>query len=229
MSLVPTPDLQDCWNQVGVQGDASCPRLAEVSHCRNCPVYSSAAARLLHGEPPADYLTEWTRRLAQPRTTAQTAATRSVMIFRVGPEWLALPATIFQEIAEPRPIHSLPHRRGKILKGLVNIRGELVICVSLGGTLGIEDSGGPEGRNGQRRHTVYERLLVVATPGGRLAFPVAEVHGIEAFPPTHAQPVPETLALASARYTGGILAWTGRSVGLLDHESLFATLNRSLS
>ena len=228
MSLVPAPELQDCWNQVGAQGDASCPRLTEVSHCRNCPVYSSAAARLLHGEPPAAYLREWTERLAEPRPVVEAARTQAVMIFRLGAEWLALPAGIFQEIAEPRPIHSLPHRRGKILKGLVNIRGELVICVSLGGTLGIEETAVAEGRNGQQRHTVYERLVVVGTAGGRLAFPVTEVHGIEAFAPAQCQPVPETLALASARYTCGILLWKSRSVGYLDDDSLFITLNRSL-
>lgn len=227
MSLMPTPELQDCWNQVGVQGDATCPRLAEVSHCRNCPVYTSAAARLLHGQPPADYLREWTVRLAQPLPRAGSTANRAFMLFRLGAEWFALPAAIFQEVAEPRPIHSLPHRRGKILKGLVNIRGELVICVSLGGTLGVEETSGP-GQDGGR-HTVYARLLVVGTPGGRLAFPVAEVHGIEAFGADLVQPVPETLALSSARYTAGIMPWQGRSVGCLDPDSLFSTLNRSLA
>ena len=228
MSLVPPPALQDCWNQVGVQGDTSCPRLREVSHCRNCPVYASAAARLLHGEPPADYLDEWTARLAQPRVTAAAAQTEAVMIFRLGAEWLALPAAIFQEVAEPRPIHALPHRRGKILKGLVNIRGELVICVSLGGTLGVEEADLAAGAGRGGRQTVYTRLLVVTTPGGRLAFPVTEVHGIETFASAQRQPVPETLALASVRYTDGILGWKGHSVGLLDEKTLFDNLNRSL-
>ena len=227
MMLTPSPVLQDCWNRIGVQGDMTCPRLAEVSHCRNCPVYSAAAAHLLHDEPPAEYLREWTDRLAEPLPAVKTEQSQAVMIFRIGAEWLALPAAIFQEVAEPRPIHSLPHRRGKILKGLVNIRGELVLCVSLGGALGIEEQAGAAGRNGQR-HTVYERLIVVGTPGGRLAFLVSEVHGIETFAPTDLRAVPETLALASARYTGGILAWKDRTVGCLDDQPLFATLNRSL-
>jgi chemotaxis-related protein WspD len=228
MSLVPTLALQDCWNQAGVWGDSTCPRLAEVAHCRNCPVYSAAAARLLHGEPPAEYLRECTERLAQPRPTSAEAKTEAVMIFRLGPEWLGLPAAVFQEVAEPRPIHSLPHRRGKILKGLVNIRGELILCVSLGGTLRLEEAPDANARNGQTDR-VYERLLVVATPGGRLAFPVAEVYGIEPFAPGQLQPIPETLALASARFTKGILPWKGRSVGCLDDKALFQTLNRSLA
>ena len=137
-------------------------------------------------------------------------------------------ADVVEVVAEPRPVHSLPHRRGKILKGLVNIRGELILCVSLAGTLRIDDQvNAAHGRNGETR-TVYERLLVVGTPGGRLAFPVSEVHGIESFAPAHLQPIPETLALSAGRFTRGILAWKGRSVGCLDGGPLFQTLNRSL-
>ena len=226
MSLVPTPALQDCWNQVGVWGDSSCPRLAETVHCRNCPVYASASARLLHGEPPADYLREWTERLAQPRPAAESAKTVSVMIFRLGPEWFALSARVFQEVAEPRPVHSLPHRRGKVVRGVVNIRGELVVCVSLGGALRVEETAGVNGHG--PTGTVYERLLVVATPAGRLAFAVSEVHGIEGFAPDQVLPVPETVALASARFTRGVLPWQGRRVGYVDDDLLFQNLNRSL-
>ena len=226
MSLLPTAGLQDCWNQVGVQGDGTCPRLDEFFHCRNCPVYRSAAARGLHGEPPADYLAEWTARLAEPPAATSEPNTASVMIFRLGAEWLALPASIFQEVAEPRPVHSLPHRRGKGLQGLVNVRGELVVCVSLAGTLGIDENSAVVAAD--THHMVYRRLVVVGTDGGRLAFPVTEVHGIEGFAPSQLRPVPATLGLSSSRYTRGILAWQGRRVGCLDSVALFTTLNRSL-
>ena len=33
-------DLDDCWNRIGVRGDRSCPELARVIHCHNCPVFS---------------------------------------------------------------------------------------------------------------------------------------------------------------------------------------------
>ena len=233
MSLVPTAAWQDCWNQTGVQGDATCPRLREVSHCRNCPVYSNAASRLLGSEPPEDYLVEWSVRLAAPPPAPEAARTAVLMIFRLGAEWLALPAAVFQEVAEPRPAHSLPHRRGRVLRGVVNIRGELVVCVSLGGALGLEEAApaptrGVNGDGGNRPGPVYGRLVVVGTPGGRLAFAVSEVSGIEAFAPTQLRPVPETLALANARFTARVLSWRGHTVGCLDDGPLFASLNRSL-
>lgn len=222
MSLLPSACLQDCWNGIGVWGDSSCPRLAECAHCRNCPVYSSAAAKLLHGEPPAEYLQEWRRRLAQPRVKVESSQSQAVMIFRLGGEWLALSATAFQEVAEPRPVHSLPHRRGGALEGLVNIRGELIVCVALGHMLGI-NAAGQDRQPGER-----ERLLVVSTDGGRLAFKVHEAHGIVNFEADQLKPAPETLALASSRFTRGLLSWNGRSVGRLDDQFLFYTLNRSL-
>ena len=42
----------DCWNRIGVRGDASCPELADCAHCRHCATYSASAARLL-------YVTSW--------------------------------------------------------------------------------------------------------------------------------------------------------------------------
>ena len=48
--------LNDCWNKIGVRGDGSCPELERHAHCRNCPVYSAAAAQLLDAELPAGHL-----------------------------------------------------------------------------------------------------------------------------------------------------------------------------
>ena len=45
-------DVDDCWNRIGIRGDQSCPKLPEYVHCRNCPVYASAARRLLDRLPP---------------------------------------------------------------------------------------------------------------------------------------------------------------------------------
>jgi len=47
--------IDDCWNEIGVRGDRSCPRLKEHGHCRNCPVFSSAAAVRLDAQLPTDY------------------------------------------------------------------------------------------------------------------------------------------------------------------------------
>ncbi|MBI3900007.1 MAG: purine-binding chemotaxis protein CheW [Gammaproteobacteria bacterium] len=212
--------IDDCWNKIGVHGDSSCPQLAQHIHCRNCPVFAAAATELLDGELPADYLQEWTRHFAQSQQIGQLN-TESAVIFRIGVEWLALPTALFNEVAEHRAIHVLPHRRSSMILGLANVRGELLICVALDQTLGLEVVA-----ESKRER---QRLLVTSHEGNRLAFPVDEVHGTHRFHPQELMSVPATVAKATATYTKAILPWQQKSVGLLDHQLLFYTLNRGLA
>ncbi|MEQ1862405.1 MAG: chemotaxis protein CheW [Chthoniobacteraceae bacterium] len=218
-------NLHDCWNSIGVQGDGSCPELARAVHCRNCPVYSGAAAALLDREIDDEYLTRWA---GHYRATKQdtTLGTDSVVIFRIGPEWLALPARVFEEVCALRPIHSLPHRRNGHVLGVVNVRGALLVCVSLHSLLAIDRA--PDTKHAHR-HLVHERLLVTSRDGERLAFPVDEIHGIHRCHPEQLGAVPATIAKSTATYTRAILPWQERSVGLLDDQFVFYSLNKSIA
>ena len=53
--------------------------------------------------------------------------------------------------------------------------------------------------------------------------------GIHRFQQQELKETPVTVARANASYTQGIFLCQGKSVGFLDADSLFATLNRSLS
>lgn len=186
---------------------------------------ATGALLLLDRETPADYLREWTERIAQAKKV-EDGGTDSALVFRIGTEWLALPTQIFQQVAEQCPVHSLPHRVDGIVKGVVNIRGELLVCVSLGAALGLEKEPGSARDSGRR---VYARLLVVNRGGNRLAFPVDEVLGVHRYHPRELRPVPATLSESKVTYTIGLLPWRDRTVGCLDDELLFYTLNRSLA
>uniref|UniRef100_A0ACD5GP87 Uncharacterized protein n=1 Tax=Desertifilum tharense IPPAS B-1220 TaxID=1781255 RepID=A0ACD5GP87_9CYAN len=74
---------EDCWQQIGVQGDRSCPQLDIYIHCRNCPVYTSAGRALLEREVPADYLAERTELLTQVKLE-EAVDSLSLCIFRLG-------------------------------------------------------------------------------------------------------------------------------------------------
>ena len=224
-----SPELEDvvveafaCWNKIGVQGDATCPELRKFVHCRNCPVHANAALQLLDRPLLPNCRREWTEHFAQPKTIA-APATGSALVFRIKAEWLALPTQAFQEVAEHRPVHSLPHRRQNPVLGLVNIRGELLICVSLGRLLGLERT--PSGHTARQ---VHERLLVANWHGNRLVFPADEVRGIHRFQMSELKEPPAILAKSNLSYTQGLLPWQGRTVGFLDADHLFSSLNRSL-
>jgi chemotaxis-related protein WspD len=216
-------EFRACWNEIGVQGNATCPELQQFIHCHNCPVYSNAGVQLLDRPLLPEYRRAWTEQFAQKKQLASPAR-HSALLFRIDAEWLALPTPAFQEVAEPRPVHSLPNRRRGSVLGLVNVRGELLICVSLGHLLGLDKS--PSRETPSR---AYARLLVAKWDGHRFVFPTDEVCGILRFQTPELQEPPAILAKSRLSYTQGIIHWQDRSVGLLDANLLFSSLNRSLT
>lgn len=219
---------QPCWKQSGIWGDRSCPELVKQAHCWNCAIYSAAAAQLLDRESPPGYWEDWTARMALPRPVTQKDI-QSVAIFRLGNEWLALPTLVCDEVSEVRPVHSLPHRRGARVKGLVNIRGEILICLALGEWLGLEAaSEEPKGRQ-ESHKPASARFLVTVHNGHRLVFGVEEIAGVHHFPLEALQPPPATVALAPHKFVRGLIAWRDRQVGVLDDDLLFASIKQDLA
>lgn len=214
----------DCWQQIGIWGNGSCQELQVHLHCRSCPVYAAAAMRLLDSRPPSDYRREWTERIAE--LAAVTAAGTPMLVFRIGDEWLALGIGAMEEVGQTRPIHTLPHQREGVLLGVVNVRGELLVCVSVGRLLGIEKG---VGAGALLPKASASRLLVVSYQGERYAFPVTEVRGVQhlALPEASVESSTGDRILRTAGR--GRAAWRGQSVCCLDEEKLFAALSRSLA
>jgi chemotaxis-related protein WspD len=218
----PVSRVDDCWNKIGVHGDASCPELKRHAHCRNCPTFTTAALALLERDPPPGYIGDWTRHFAQSKQDKEFG-TLSAIVFRLGAEWFALPTLAFDEVAEQRTIHSLPHRRNGIVLGLVNVRGELLICVSLSKMLGMKGTVPPK----PLRQS--EQLVIMRNERGRMAFPVDEVQSIHRYHPRDLKSVPATIVKAAAAYTKAVLPWHDNLVGLLDDQLILRTLNGSVA
>lgn len=216
-----TQDAVDCWNHIGVAGDRTCERLGEHVHCRNCPVFSQAAARFLDRDVAREQVAEWTRLIARPAPMRERDS-QSVVIFRLGPEWLALRTEVFAEVAGTRTVHALPHRRSPVLQGVVNLNGTLVVCVSLAVLLAIDVSAQPRADLGQ---LVHPRLLVLQHGRARIATPVDEVQAVHRHHPRDVRPVPSTVSGAAASHSRGVLSYLDRSVGLLDEAALFSSLD----
>ncbi len=148
------------------------------------------------------------------------------MVFRVGPEWFALATVNFKEVVPLRKTHPLPHRRNQIVLGLVNVRGSLLVSVSLQQLLGLSGTDGVEDKSDRLRHP---QLLVVRWEGRSLVFPVDEVLGVHRYQRSQLKDVPATVAKATATYTKSMLLWRERSIGLLDDQLLFYSINRNLA
>ena len=207
----------DCWNEIGVRGDRSCPELDVVGHCHNCPVFAAAGRRCLDNPSPEGYLEEWTARLAEP-VEDSGAGGGTTLLFRLAEEWLALPVQSVVEVTMPRPVHRVPHRGG-LLDGVLNIRGELHLCVRVGELLGLAAAGAS--RSGDSGKS---RLVVIGKGADCWAFLADEVDRVRRYRARELSPVPVTVGRAANRFTRGVLTANSKSVGLLDAARLFEAI-----
>ncbi|MFC4277641.1 chemotaxis protein CheW [Achromobacter aloeverae] len=226
--------IDDCWNRVGIRGDQSCPLLREHIHCRNCPTYAAAARRLLDRQALASTAANdvtadsGDRAAAGGHAESGHASSLSVLVFRLGAEWLALPTPALAEVSTMRAIHTLPRRSG-VVTGVCNIRGRLLTCISLPALLGLAPSAvpaaGPAALAAPAK--ALPRLLILNSAPRAVVAPVDEVEGIRAYAADALGPVPSTLG--ADRYASAVARHGDRAIGVLDAERVLRAIDRSLA
>lgn len=216
-------DIDDCWNKTGVfrNGNKSCLHLAELGHCLNCEQYANSGRRLLNRPLPDDYRRELSERFRQP-VSHPPKSMELTFIFRAGDEWLGVKSSLINEVVDMGPIHSIPHKSSRIILGIVNMRGRLEICVSIGGILRLAPGAKRQGA------PAPERLIVASKNGQNIVFPVSEVMGPASYPASAVKPLPSTVSGSRAVYIKGLLTVKNREVGILDDSMLFRILARNL-
>jgi chemotaxis-related protein WspD len=158
-----------------------------------------------------DYLDEWARQLRQPELAA-TLLDQTGLAFRIGAEWLMLPTSMVDSIAPMAAAHTLPHRRGAGLSGIVNVGGAIVPAIALDTLLGIDGAAAPAAGG---RH-VFARLLVARVDGQRFALPVADLHGMVRYATGQVQAPAATINKGLQRFLAGVLALEDKMIGVLD-------------
>lgn len=211
-----------CWKQIGIWGDRSCSKLKELIHCRDCAVFSQEGRTLFNREPPQDYLAEWVSLMGQQQQPVSHDE-KIVHVFRLMSEWLALPAHCWVEVVGVRPVRHIPHRSGNILLGLVCVRGEIHLCVSLSNLLGIEKD---ENQADTETQKASSRFCVIKKDGVSWIFPADDVYGLISYSEKDAAPVPSTLAKSFRKFTRGLLSIEGKKIGLLAEALIFDALSR---
>jgi len=211
-------EISDCWNKIGVwrQDHDVCPLLSKVVHCRNCETYINAGLALLDRELPESYTDDTTKTFniaAQDKNIEQV----SCLIFRLGHEWHAIKTVILNEICEISDIHSIPHNKNSILEGLVNIHGEMEICISLAQLI-IKQK--PDNNDNKTR----SRLVVIKLNSGKYAFKACEVMGIYPINTTTLLSPPSTITNANQQLTESIFEFNNQSIGLIDISYLDTAL-----
>lgn len=215
--------LVNCWNQIGVAGDQSCDKLALHVHCRNCDVYAGAAQYNLQRPVVEGYREEWAAHFRKP-LQASTRDDSAALVFRIGREWLALPAALIDSVAPSAAPHRVPHRANAGLLGVVNVGGTLLPSISLAALLGIDQG---DGAKALGRHT-FARLVVMQWEGQAYALPVADLHGIVRYAASTLGLPAATINKGMVRYLTGVLTRDELHIGVLDAALLGHQMARLL-
>ncbi len=208
--------LDHCWRRIGVYGgDQSCPMLVESLHCRNCQVFSDAARTLFDRASEPEPAGEW------QRTAAGQDSVTPALVFRLGQQWLGLPPLLVAEVAARQPIRRLAHRTTGRLEGIVNVRGELHLCVALGELLGL-------GARGEANATA--RMVLVRDSDTKvLAFRCEEVLGLQHFAKGSIEPPPDTLPEPLRECVEGLFpVKDGQHLAMLKGDAVVDLLEQAL-
>lgn len=218
-------EIDDCWIRIGYRGDKSCSLLAEHGHCHNCAHFIAMGRKLLDRPVPEGYLQEQTAYVSREKQTSVDAS-QSIMVFRLHDEWLALPTVCIRDVHNICAIHSLPSMRDSAIKGVVNVQGEVHVCISMSEVLSVRRHNKHEYK-GVRKS--YERLLVIRDGKADYVFIAAELLGSHNYFAEDVNKVPATVSKSTASLLSGVLVIEDRHVGLIDSKKLFATLRKRLS
>ncbi len=215
--------VDDCWNKIGVQGngDRSCVDLDEFVHCRNCNKFISAGRDLLDRAVPENYEKEWCAQLSS--APERQKKQQPVVAFRLSDQWFGLAPKHFHEVVEWSDCHPLPHNKSSELKGIVAVRGELQICLSLEHLLDIKRNVG----GGQITDAdSCKRMIIILCQGEKYVFPVDEIRDIFHYSSQDLSAPPATISDAKLkRVVYGVLKMDNKYISCLDFNILVDLIN----
>ncbi len=127
---------QRLLERIGVRGDGSCPELTQLRSLPQLPGLLRRRRGSARSPPRRTNTSPSGRVISQnPNRPRSGDPFGRHLSYRRGMAGVADGGG--QEVTNLRPIHSLPHRRSGVMLGLANVRGELLICVSLAMLLGV--------------------------------------------------------------------------------------------
>lgn len=207
--------LAHCWRKIGVYGgDHSCVLIAQVHHCRNCQVFQDAARGAFAVEAAEDEEAHEFAPAGEPSL--------SLLVFRLGESWFGLPTASLAELAGNGAVRRVAHRSRGALEGLVGVRGELHLCVSLLERFGLGT------RAAQRSAPAARLVLVRDHQDSLLAFRADQVLGLRSAPQGAVEAPPETLPEQLAACVRGVVPIDRLRVLLLDGDAVHACLAAGL-
>jgi chemotaxis-related protein WspD len=203
------------------------PETAGNLHDQTRGAQDTATCRLLDRPLTDDLLREATEQVAQPRSQPN-GEVASALLFRIGCEHLAVPATDVDRVTRVSVVRRIPHRGNRIIRGLCNIDGELVLCGSLSGLLELPE----EVHQAESAANVSDesRMVVLGPESNRWAVEVDCVLGLQHFETALCKSPPVTVRQAMRCFTTSLLPLSDDTVAtLLDVSQVLSGFKAALT
>ncbi len=155
-------------------------------------------------------------------TTRPPETSLTLVTFSIGPQVLAISASLLREIIEPLPQTRVPGA-GPFAPSVLNVRGAVVPLADLRIPLGIEDAGPPDRRPDARRFLVIE--VEVGSERTLAAIIADAVHEVTALDAGTILPLPATSPWP-ADFLLGICHGKDGFVLLPDLAAIFTTMSQ---
>lgn len=186
-------------------------------------IYSST---LLRRPYPEGYNEDHIKSLKQ-HTAEESIPRKSLLVFRIQNEWLALPSHCIKEVTPPSFVHRLPHTNNPILLGITNVQGELLITISMQNLLGITNTA--QKSTETYIYSMYARNIVFGYKNDIFVFPVDEIYGLSYVKLDTIEPIPISILKSLKNFFSGIFTLPDAilSVGLLNEQLIINSLNKN--
>ncbi len=168
---------------------------------------------------PAGRREEWAASLASVPNDGQPKATQRLFLFRIHEEWFGVdPAVLAMTIPYVRP-RQLPHQRGRVVEGMINADGRVILCLSMERFAGVVPKIGPDSSR---------RLLVFSWQKWLFAMAVSEILGVEDVASDDGTSLPESANEALRKCARSIVLHKGRAVTVLEASPFIDQLKEAL-
>ncbi len=209
-----------CWSSEGLWGKMSCERLKELGHCFNCEVYAAAGRELFDKDASK-------RRRDFPINTAakndssdeNKGKTASYFAFKLGDLNFAMDLKGVVRVAHPRVVHRIPHRDDKIVRGLINVGGEIIPAASLCDILEIQRP---------KSDPAKDRIFVYRMGTDVFAFQTNAALGVARISEKDVLEASETEGALKSPFVERAFLWRGRTVSVIDSQLVFHAIFKKL-
>jgi chemotaxis-related protein WspD len=124
-----------------------------------------------------------------------------------------------------RFIHYVPSRTNEFFHGIINVNGELLMCISLAKFLNLPAVASEVQENNSK---IFKNLLIIFNKNNRYAFPIDEFFGVTSLSNDEMTEPPLTVAKAENTITDSMVNYKSKTIAIINETKLFTVINKKV-